>query len=237
METTLSCPAGNTVPGTLLSGSYPICDCGEPDLTMSGQQIYNRTDQMDQYGRVIYTCASGYTGKAVKLCNPLPGEGCTIVPTLSGCYSPRSCQAAGFFDDGTSSTTMISGTVKLGPALVGNTIDETGITGYSIFQSSQCGQLIGQAIGFAPVMSMNQVKCCQRDAYQVYVKSPVLAGATGLMIMVQTTTGMSKTGRAVSLSASVLNRTAATSFAVGIRPLAHIATFIWAVIAVADRFT
>lgn len=233
METTLTCPAGNTIPGTLLSGDYPSCDCGEPVLAMNGEQIYNRTDQLDVYGRVVYICASGYTGTAEKLCNLSPQGGCTIVATLSGCYSPRSCEAAGFFDDGLSTVSMISGTVKLGPALLGNEIDETGITGYSIFQMSQCGQIIGKEIGFAPVAT-NQVACCQPDAYQVRVRTPLLQGAVGLLIMAQTTTGMSKTGRAVSFSAGDLNRTALTSSAVGVRPFAQVATVTLVALTVAD---
>lgn len=215
----MSCPAANTVAGMNITGTLPSCGCGEPASLTPG---YTRTST-DVYGYGVYECNAGWTGQAVKLCARAATGGCNIEPLLTGCGQPKPCQAAGFFDDGTTSAKLVSGTLKFGPAMVGSTINEVGLTGYNIFLMDTCGQLLGKAVIFVPVATSNQVLCCRTDAYIVSVRTAKLAGTAGLLIMPMTTAGhQSPTGLSVNISASLLARAGVSSAAADLRPFTWI---------------
>lgn len=227
--TLLTCPVGNTDSLQQLSGSLPSCDCGEPSQLPIQ---YNRTGYTP-FGAAIYSCANGYAGTAVKTCLTGAAGGCSFAAILTGCYAPRPCAVSGFLDDGLTSSSTISGTVKFGPALVGNIIREAGVIGYSIFLMDKCGRMLGSELTFVPVQE-NQVLCCRADAYAAVIATATLTGTSGFLIIAQTETGEAPTGKAIPMPPGLLNRTATTSTASS-RPSACITFAALALAALASR--
>jgi hypothetical protein len=82
--TIATCPAGNTNPNGLI-WTPPICSIASCDEPSNIPKAFSRS------GPSEYICAKGYTGTAIKVCQPL--DNCNVVPSLTGCLQLVPCEA------------------------------------------------------------------------------------------------------------------------------------------------
>mmetsp|Transcript_56583 Transcript_56583/g.143179 ORF Transcript_56583/g.143179 Transcript_56583/m.143179 type:complete len:1480 (+) Transcript_56583:21-4460(+) len=171
------CPAGNVDPTMQLLPSPPDCECEEP-YPVPPEYFWSKDLK-------AWRCASGYAGQAFKRC--LPGPNCTTIPTLVGCYAPVPCEVAPWEDDGSTSK-YVAGTLRFGPAKVGEEIDESEVMSYRVFFANVECERLGESIAEVDT-AVEEYTCCKDNVYMLPISAPLASGATRLVIVAVTAKG------------------------------------------------
>ncbi|CAK9057254.1 unnamed protein product [Durusdinium trenchii] len=208
-----ACPVANTDANQMLQGSLPLCGCGEPTPLPPG---YNVTQDQFDNNKITYSCAQGYGGYALKICQP--GPACTVDPLMTGCAIPLTCEAI-WMDTG-SGEGIARGEIHLGPALVGASVNEGNVTDYEVFWADSCEERMGaEALGRVPKADGGEA-CCRSDAYSVPINGRPPSGATGWVVYsILNFSGRAPVGVFVPLNQTSLNQAIIGSSAHFSRPV------------------
>lgn len=205
------CPFQNTNSSRPLSGTLPVCGCGEPYPLPRG---YNRTED-PVTSRVTYRCEPGYAGQAEQSCAPGNGPTCTVDPILRGCSIPVPCEASFNDPEQLSSGGNIRGRVDFGPASMQGTVNEDYVQEYRIYWANGCQDKLAvnaDPIGVLNVRSEREA-CCRGDAYSLELRHQLPEGALGLLVLSSLRSGEAPVGVFISLNLDEINRAVLSAMA------------------------
>ena len=112
--------------------------------------------------------------------------------------------------DSASGEGVARGSIHVGPALVGASVNESDVLSYELFWSDACEDRMGaRALGMA--MAGMGDACCRSDVYSIPVDARPPAGATGWLVYTVLASGRAPVGVFVPLNDTTLVRGSSSS--------------------------
>jgi len=173
-ETIGYCLATNTKDGGLVL-KLPTCSIGsgwDPMPVLSG---YMRTSRG-------WACAPGFSGSLVLQCDVLENCATEIMPT--GCGPVLPCGIEPFNDEDTRFG-FLNGTIKFGPAQLGDNVSEGAVESYVVYFADDCNHTIGEELAVVNI-SGDDPACCISDGYSVRVNASIPTGSDHLVVIART---------------------------------------------------